>query len=90
MNAKFDTLSAAKGFSRAGFSAGQAESLAGHFAGFENNMATKEDIRSIRADMATKKDVRVLWGVIFGVVVPLLLLNTGISITIAMSLFQTQ
>lgn len=86
MTAKFDTLTAAKEFVQAGFSAGQAESLVGHFAGLHDRMATKEDTATIQADMATKRDVRVLWGVIFGAVVPLLLLNTGLSVSIAMSL----
>lgn len=86
MTDKFDTLTAAKGFVQAGFSAGQAESLVGNFASLHDRMATKEDIRNIKADMATKRDVRVLWGVIFGAVLPLLLLNTGLSVSIAMSL----
>jgi len=86
MTEKFDTLTAAKGFTQAGFSVGQAESLAGHFAGLHDRMATKKDIATIKSDMATKRDVRVLWGVIFGAVVPLLLLNTGLSVSIAMSL----
>lgn len=77
MTNNFDTLTAAKGFAQSGFTAGQAESLAGHFARLENNMATKEDIRNIKGSMATRKDVRVLWGVIFGAVLPLQLVILG-------------
>jgi len=77
MTAKFDTLTAAKGFAHAGFTAGQAEALVGHFAGLHDRMATKEDIRAIKGDMATKKDVRVLWGVLFGAVLPLQLVILG-------------
>lgn len=77
MTDKFDTLAAAKGLTQSGFTAGQAELLVGHFARLENNMATKEDIRNIKGSMATRKDVHVLWGVIFGAVLPLQLVILG-------------
>ncbi|MDD9863738.1 MAG: hypothetical protein OXU54_04090 [Gammaproteobacteria bacterium] len=75
MTAAFDTFAAAKEFEHTGFTDAQVHALVGNFA-------------KSRSGMATKKDVNHCWRVILGVVVPLLLLNIGLSVSIALSICQ--
>lgn len=71
MTNDFDALAAAEQMKQAGF----------------NGRRTKAVVGSIvksRNGMATKRDVSICWQVILGVAVPLLLLNIGLSVSIAL------
>jgi len=76
MNNGFDAIAATRQLKQAGFNGRQADVVV-------------DAVAKSRSGMASSKDIRVLWGILFGVIVPLLLLNIGLSVSIALAVFQS-
>ena len=76
MNNGFDAIAATRQLKQAGVSGRQADVVV-------------DTVAKSRSGMASSKDIRVLWGILFGVIVPLLLLNIGLSVSIALAVFQS-
>ena len=76
MSKDFDALAAVERLTQAGLSDRQAKAVTGSIVESRNGMAAKDEVAH-------------WWRIVFGVVVPLLLLNLGLSVSIALAVFQS-
>jgi len=92
----FDTLSAANALQKVGFNREQAEVLSHTMARAQGDLATKADITAVKADIGTvrrevdsvRREVVSLRSVVFGMVLPMLLGQLGLTVAILFHLLS--
>ena len=89
MSGGFDTLSAANALQNVGFNREQAEVLSYTMARAHGDLATKADINVVKADIdAVRREVSSLRSVVFGMVLPAVLANLGLTVAVLIHLLS--
>jgi len=99
----FDTLSAANALQKVGFNREQAEVLSHTMARAQGDLATKADVAAVKADItavkadigtvrrevdSVRREVASLRSVVFGMVLPMLLGQLGLTVAILFHLLS--